>query len=97
MTSEGLWEMFEGDSAHTCAGKFPQVPMGVRAEGPACAGREARPPSALADFFLSFFQILTIDGTWKEKASHLSDGFHGLPSGNGSEPVCNKKLQNASN
>ena len=28
MTSEGLGEMFEGDSADTCAGKFPPVPMG---------------------------------------------------------------------
>jgi hypothetical protein len=25
MTSEVLGEMFEGDSADTCAGKFPQV------------------------------------------------------------------------
>ena len=33
MTSEGLGEMFEGDSADTCAGKFP----GGRAEGLACA------------------------------------------------------------
>ena len=28
MTSEGLGEMFEGDSADTCAGKFPLVSMG---------------------------------------------------------------------
>jgi hypothetical protein len=28
MTSEGLWEMFEGDSADTSAGKFPLVSMG---------------------------------------------------------------------
>ena len=31
MTSEGLGEMFEGDSADTCAGKFTLVPMGGRA------------------------------------------------------------------
>ena len=28
MTSEGLGEMFEGDSADTCAGKFPLTSMG---------------------------------------------------------------------
>ena len=28
MTSEGLGEMFEGDSADMCAGKFPLVSMG---------------------------------------------------------------------
>ena len=33
MTSEGLGEMFEGDSADTCAGKFPLVSMGGRVNG----------------------------------------------------------------
>ena len=37
MTSEGLGEMFEGDSADMCAKKFPLVSMGGRAEGLACA------------------------------------------------------------
>ena len=44
MTSEGLGEMFEGDSADTCAGKFPLVSMGGRAEGLACADPGARTP-----------------------------------------------------
>ena len=44
MTSEGLWEMFEADSADTCAGKFPLVSMGGRAEGLACADPGARTP-----------------------------------------------------
>ena len=44
MTSEGLGEMFEGDSANTCAGKFPLVSMGGRAEGLACADPGARSP-----------------------------------------------------
>ena len=44
MTSEGLGEMFEGDSADMCAGKFPLVLMGVRAEGLACADPGARTP-----------------------------------------------------
>ena len=30
MTSKGLGEMFEGDSADMCAGKFPLVSMGGR-------------------------------------------------------------------
>ena len=33
MTSEGLGEMFKGDSADTGASKFPLVSMGGRAEG----------------------------------------------------------------
>ena len=37
MTSEGLGEMFEGESADMCAGKFLLVLMGGRAEGLACA------------------------------------------------------------
>jgi hypothetical protein len=44
MTSEGLWEMFEGNSADTCSGKFPLNTMGGRAEGLVCAGTEARTP-----------------------------------------------------
>ena len=44
MTSEGLGEMFEGNSADTRAGKFPLVPMGSRAEGLACADPGARTP-----------------------------------------------------
>ena len=42
MTYEGLGEMYEGDSADTCAGIFPLVSMGARAEGLACADPEAR-------------------------------------------------------
>ena len=44
MTSEGLGEMFEGDSADMCAGKFPLVSMEGRAEGLACADPGARTP-----------------------------------------------------
>ena len=44
MTSEGLGEMFEGDSADMCAGKFPLVSMGGRAEGLASADPGARTP-----------------------------------------------------
>ena len=44
MTSEGLGEMFEGDSADMCAGKFPLVSIGGRAEGLACVDPGARTP-----------------------------------------------------
>ena len=44
MTSEGLGEMFEGDSADMCAGNFSLVSMGGRAEGLACADPGARTP-----------------------------------------------------
>ena len=44
MTSEGLGEMFEGDSADMCAGKFPLVSMVGRAEGLACVDPRARTP-----------------------------------------------------
>ena len=46
MTSEGLGEMFEGDSesADTCAGKLTLVSMGGRAEGLACAYPGVRTP-----------------------------------------------------
>ena len=46
MTSEGLGEMFEGDSADTCARKFTLMLLGVRANGPACADGERGLPSA---------------------------------------------------
>jgi hypothetical protein len=37
-------EMFEGDFADTCAGKFPLVSMGGRAEGLACSDPGASTP-----------------------------------------------------
>jgi hypothetical protein len=52
MTSEGLGEVFKGDSADMCAGKFPLVSMGGRANGQACADGERGPPSARAEFII---------------------------------------------
>ena len=49
MTSEGLGEMFEGNSADTRAGKFPLVPMGAERRVPHARTRERGPPSALAE------------------------------------------------
>ena len=42
MISEGLGEMSEGDSADTCAEKFPLVSIGGRAEGQVFADPGAR-------------------------------------------------------
>jgi hypothetical protein len=52
MTLEGLGEVFKGDSADRCAGKFPLVSMGERANGQACADGERGPPSARAEFYI---------------------------------------------
>ena len=58
MTSEGLGEVFKGDSAHMCAGKFPLVLMGGRANGQACTDGERGPPSARAEIFFFFLPPL---------------------------------------
>ena len=43
MTSEGLGEMFEGDSADTCAGKFPLMSMGAECRVSRAQTRERGP------------------------------------------------------
>jgi hypothetical protein len=52
MTPEGLGEMFKGDSADTCTGKFSLMSMGGRVEGIACADLEARTPIGMSGHFL---------------------------------------------
>ena len=52
MTSEGLGEMFEGDTADLCAGKFPLVSMGGRAEGLSYADPGARTPIGASGNFV---------------------------------------------
>ena len=42
--------MFEGDSADTCAKKFPLVSMGAERRVSRAQTRERGPPSALAEF-----------------------------------------------
>ena len=53
MTSEGLGEMFEGDSADMCAEKFPLVSIGGRAEGLACEDPEGMTPIGASENCLS--------------------------------------------
>ena len=45
MTSEGLGEMFEGDSADMCAKEFLIMLMGEQENGQACTDSERGPPS----------------------------------------------------
>ena len=53
MTSEGLGEMFKGDSADTCGEKFPLMSMGGRAEGLVCEDPGARTPIGMSGSFSS--------------------------------------------
>ena len=55
MTSEGLGEMFEGDSADTCSEKFPLLLMGGPAKGLVCADPGASTPERKCSFFLNFY------------------------------------------
>ena len=57
MSSEGLGEVFEGDSADMWAGKFPLLSMGGRANGKAPADGERGPPSARAEIFFKAFMV----------------------------------------
>ena len=52
MTSEGLGEMFEGDSADTCGGKFSLMSWGGQGEVPACADPGARTPTGMSGYLL---------------------------------------------
>ena len=58
MTSEGLGEVFEGDSADTCPGKFPLMLMGAERRVSAAQTRERGPPSALAE--LLYLLVVTL-------------------------------------
>ena len=64
MTFEGMGEMFEGDSADTCGGKFPLVSMGGRAEGLACADLGARTPTGASGNFLFVLSFSSSLGLW---------------------------------
>ena len=61
MTSEGLGEMFEFNSADKCAGKFLLVSMGGRAEGLACADPGARTPIGANGIFLTPVEFVVIN------------------------------------
>ena len=69
MTSEGLGEMFEGDSADMCVGKFPLVSMGGRADGLACTDPGARTPIGASGNFLHVTLARSEDLPTAHKAS----------------------------
>ena len=59
MTSEGLGEMFEGDSADMCAVKFSLVSMEGQAEGLECADPGASTPIGMGGNVSLYFDIST--------------------------------------
>ena len=72
MTSEGLGDMFEGDPVDTCAGKFPLISMGGRAEGLVFADPEARTPiGASGNFKKNIGLISTIKVSASAKLGNL--------------------------
>ena len=64
MTFEGLGEMFEGDSADSCGGKFPLMSMVGQAEGLPFADPRARTPIGVSGNFsissVSFLILYTL-------------------------------------
>ena len=68
MTSKRFGEMFKGDSADMCAGKFPLVSMGGQVNSQACADGERGPPSARAEYLKS----LTQKSAFCMSAQHVS-------------------------
>jgi hypothetical protein len=71
MTLEGLGEVFKGDSAERCAGKFPLVSMGGRVNGQACADGEGGPPSARVEIW--YLQYIIIWSCFMQANIYLSD------------------------
>ena len=67
MTSKGLGEMFEGDSADTCAEKFLLVLMGGRAEGLACADPGAKNPIGASGNLQCIFKPLIYSDITSDK------------------------------
>ena len=60
MTSEGLGEMFEGDSADMCVGKFLLTSMGAEQRVSHAQTRERGPPSARAEIYVTFCSEMMI-------------------------------------
>ena len=56
MTSEGLGEMFEGDSADMCTEKFPLTSIGAERRVWRAQNRERGPPSARAEIFFTLHE-----------------------------------------
>ena len=76
MTSEGLGELFEGDSADMCARKFPLESMGGGVEGLACADLVARTPIGASENFPACFQQLLLSHCHQGLASSYASLSH---------------------
>jgi hypothetical protein len=70
MTCEGSGEMFEGDSANMCAGKFPLVSMGTERRVLRVQIRERGHPSALTEIC----QVINLS-CWGYHYSKPNKGF----------------------
>jgi hypothetical protein len=70
-----LGEMFEGESADTCAGKFPLVSMGGRSEGLACADPVARTPIGVRGNWSEWLASAVTELTNGVCSSSLSSSF----------------------
>ena len=79
MTSEGLGEMFEGNSADMCVRKFPLMSMVGRAEGLAYAVPVARTPISQSEE--NNFSLCSLtsscknryDGPWTFRLTFMSE------------------------
>ena len=72
MTSEGLGEMFEGDSADTLAEIFSLVSMGGRAEGLPCADLGARTPISVSGIpIFPVILLLSVQRQQREDCPHI--------------------------
>ena len=59
MTSEGLGEMFEGDSADPCAGKFPLTSMGGPSRGSCVRRPRSEDPNRRERKFYIFLHVIS--------------------------------------
>ena len=80
MTSDGLVEMFEGDFADSCGGKFVLMSMGGRAEGLACADPGERTPIDVSGKLTVLRSVKIVDHVAIFRAIKFSrlDHFMGL-------------------
>ena len=81
MTSEGLGEMFKGDSADMCTRQFPLVSMGGRSEGLACTDPGASNPinaSGIDNYFQKLINIEYTLGETRNVIDGLQKGYERL-------------------
>ena len=90
MTSEGLGEMFEGDSADTCAKKNSLVSIGGRVEGLACADPGERTPICASGNFIVYFRSQLIMEQLMSESQKVGNVLSGL------HPIVHEEVQSSS-